>query len=113
MAARVTGAPPPSLDAIFARSDRMVGRRVADQFLLVPIVSRVADVDSLYNLNVVGTFIWEHLDGRTRGSDIVAALVERFEVERDRAEEDYRAFLASLLGIDAIHEASGAGPDLA
>lgn len=90
-----------------------MGRRIADQFLLVPIVSRGADVDCLYNLNVVGTFIWEHLDGRTRGSDIVEALVERFEVERGTAEEDYRGFLTSLLGISAIHEAPRPGPDLA
>jgi hypothetical protein len=109
----MTSATPPSLEAIFARSEGMVGRRVADQFLLVPIVSRGADVDCLYNLNVVGTFIWEHLDGRTRGIEIVDALVERFEVERRRAEEDYRGFLASLLGISAIREASGPGPDLA
>ena len=102
-----------SLEVIYARSEGMVGRRVADQFLLVPIVSRAADVDSLYNLNPVGTFIWERLDGRTRGSDIVDALVERFEVERGKAEEDYRGFLASLLGIDAIHEALPPGPDLA
>ena len=71
---------------------------MADQFLLVPIVSRGADVDCLYNLNRVGTFIWERLDGRTRGADIVEALVERFEVEREQAEEDYRGFVLSAGG---------------
>jgi hypothetical protein len=109
----VTSAGPPSLDAVFARSERMVGRRVADQFLLVPIVSRGADVDCLYNLNAVGTFIWERLDGHTRGTTIVEALVESFEVERGKAEEDYRGFLSSLLGISAVLEAPEAGSDLA
>jgi hypothetical protein len=91
----------------------MVGRRIADQFLLVPIVSRGADVDCLYNLNGVGTFIWERLDGRTPGSAIVAALVEHFEVGQETAEQDYRGFLETLLGIAAIEEVPGDGPKLA
>jgi len=93
---------PPALTAVFARAERMVGRRVADQFLLVPIVARGADVDALYNLNRVGTFIWEQLDGATSGARIVEALVSRFAVERPQAEADYRAFLAALLEIQAI-----------
>jgi hypothetical protein len=109
----VTVAGGPSLDAVFARSDRMVGRRVADQFLLVPIVSSGAEVDCLYNLNRVGTFIWESLDGRTRGSEIVEAVVERFEVAREQAEEDYRGFVVSLAGIQAISEGPPPGTDLA
>ena len=100
----------PPLSAVFARAERMVGRRIADQFLLVPIVSRGADVDSLYNLNRVGTFIWEQLDGRTPGSGIVEALVSRFAVERAQAEADYRSFLASLLEIHAVEEVKPPAP---
>lgn len=97
----------PPLGAVFARAERMVGRRIADQFLLVPIVSRGADVDALFNLNRVGTFIWERLDGATPGSLIVDALVTRFAVERDQAEADYRSFLASLLEIQAVEVVAG------
>jgi hypothetical protein len=100
----------PPLSAVFARAERMVGRRIADQFLLVPIVSRGADVDSLFNLNRVGTFIWEQLDGRTPGSQIVEALVSRFAVERAQAEADYRSFLASLLEIHAVEAVTPPAP---
>lgn len=99
-----------SLDEVFARAERMVGRRVAEQFLLVPIVSRGADVDSLYNLNRVGTFIWEQLDGATPGRRIVEALVQRFTVEPGQATADYRAFLASLLEIHAVERVPGKEP---
>jgi hypothetical protein len=101
----------PGLAEVFARAEGMVGRRVADQFLLVPIVARGADVDSLYNLNRVGTFIWERLDGRTPGSRIVDALVERFVVERGQAEADYKGFLASLLGIRAVLPVPGSASE--
>lgn len=92
----------PALGAVFARSDRMVGRRVADEFILVPIVGRGANLDAIYNLNRVGAFIWEALDGRRSGAAILEALAESFEVEPVRAEEDYRAFLKQLLSIDAV-----------
>ena len=92
----------PSLATVYARSDRMVGRRIADEFVIVPILSRGADADAIFNLNRVGAFIWERLDGGTAGDAIVVALLERFDVDREQAENDYRAFLAQLLEIGAI-----------
>jgi len=96
----------PTLDTVFARSDRMVGRQVANEFILVPLVGKGADVDSILNLNRVGTFIWEALDGVRDGALIVEALVERFEVDRDRAALDYLDFVAKLRSVHALHEAS-------
>ena len=88
----------------FARSDRMVGRRIADEFILVPLVSRGAEVDCIYNLNSVAAFIWERLDGSTSGTAVVEALVERFEVDRARATADYCTFLEQLRSIRAAVE---------
>jgi Coenzyme PQQ synthesis protein D (PqqD) len=94
----------PSLDQVFARSDRMVGRQVADEFILVPLVGKGADVDSILNLNRVGTFIWETLDGARDGAAVVEALVSKFEVDEDRAAEDYLGFVTKLLSLHALHE---------
>jgi len=91
-----------ALEAVFTRSDRIVGRRIADEFVLVPIVGHGAKLDSIYNLNRVGTFIWEHLDGRRSGRAIVDALVARYEVDGASAERDYRAFVKALLSIGAL-----------
>lgn len=84
----------------------MVGRKIADEFILVPIVGRGADVDAIFTLNRVGAFIWDHLDGRTSGETIVAAMVEGFDVDRTQAESDYESFLAQLLQIQAVAEDS-------
>ena len=94
----------PSLSHVFARSDRMVGRQVADEFILVPLVGKGADVDSILNLNRVGTFIWEALDGARDGAAVVEALVGQFEVDHDRAAEDYLGFVAKLLSVHALRE---------
>lgn len=90
------------LELVFARAERMVGRRIADEFLLVPLAGRGADVDSMYNLNRVGAFIWERLDARTDGHAVVAALAEHFDVERERAAADYCAFVQQLESVHAV-----------
>jgi hypothetical protein len=100
----------PSLARVFARSDRMVGRQVADEFILVPLVGRGADVDSILNLNRVGTFIWEAIDGSRDGASVVEALVQRFEVDRDRAAEDYLGFIEKLVSLRALHEVGSEPP---
>jgi len=91
-----------SLQTIYARSERMVGRRIADEYVLVPLVGRGAEIDGLYNLSRVGAFIWERLDGAASGDTIVALLVERFDVTRERAEQDYAEFLEKLISIAAV-----------
>jgi len=93
---------PASVEDVFLRSERMVGRRIADEFVLVPLAARGADVDALFNLNAAATFIWEHLDGRTTGAQIVAALVERFDVETEQAGRDYLTLMDQLCAIQAV-----------
>ena len=93
-----------ALDAVLAPSDRIVGRRIGDAYVLVPLVGRGAAVDSTFNLNRVGAFVWERLDGATPGRAIVDAIVERFAVDREAAEADYLGFVGQLREIRAIVE---------
>ena len=80
----------------------MVGRRIGDEYVLVPLAGRGADLDSILNLNRVAAFIWEQLDGTRSGSDIVDALVSRFEVDTREAEADYLDLLTKLHGLKAV-----------
>ncbi len=92
----------PELTAVYGRHPRIVGRKIADEFVLVPIVGRGAELDAIYNLNKVGAFIWEHLDGRATGQAIVEALVERYDVTPADAERDFVTFIEQLLSVNAV-----------
>jgi hypothetical protein len=94
-----------ALDEVYRRSERMVGRRVADEFVLVPLARRGADLDSLYNLSAVGAYIWERLDGATTGRSIVQGMVAEFDVEDATAEQDYCDFLEELVSLGAAERA--------
>jgi hypothetical protein len=80
----------------------MVGRRIGDEYVLVPLAGRGADLDSILNLNRVAAFVWEQLDGRRTGASIVDAVVDRFEVERERAQADVLELLETLASLRAI-----------
>lgn len=93
---------PPDLSTAWVRSDRMVGRFVAGEFVIVPLRDQAADIDAIYNLNAAAAFIWERLDGRTSGEAVVRAMVERFEVGPEEAAADYRRLVDQLLSIGAV-----------
>ncbi len=101
---------PSKLTVAYGKSSRVVGRRIGDEYVLVPLAGRGADLDSILNLNRVGAFIWEQLDGRRTGRAVVAALVARFEVDPAQAETDYLDFLTKLRGLKSVvSEPAGGG----
>ena len=92
------------LDKLFARDSSMVFRRIADECVLVPIRSNVADVESIYTLNEVGAQIWELIDGKRRVKEIRDLIIAEFEVGLGEAEEDLLILLQQLNEIGAIQE---------
>lgn len=99
---------PTELSIAYTKSPRVVGRRIGDEYVLVPLAGRGADLDSILNLNRVAAFIWEQLDGSNTGRDVVEALVERFDVDAGRAETDYIELLTQLRELKAVVSATGA-----
>jgi Coenzyme PQQ synthesis protein D (PqqD) len=97
------------LEEIWTRSERMVGRRIGDEYVLVPLAGRGADLDSILNLSRVAAFVWEMLDGTRTGTEVVDAVVERFDVGRRRAEADYLELVDTLLELRAIVPATPGG----
>jgi hypothetical protein len=97
----------PLLTQAFSRSPRMVSRRTAGEYILVPILGRGAEVDAIFNLNGVAAFIWEQFDGRQDGHRIVTQIAEQFDVDHARAEADYLDFVGKLLSVAALVEVPG------
>jgi hypothetical protein len=90
------------LDETWARSDRVAARRVGERYVLVPLAGEGVDLDGALDLNRVAAFIWERLDGAGSLASIVDAVVERFEVERGKAEADALELLEALRAREAV-----------
>jgi len=93
-----------SLDRVYKKSTDVVFRKIAGEYILVPIRHRVADLDSIYTLNETAAAIWEWIDGRRTLKDVRDALTEEFAVSVSEAEEDLLEYVAALRACEAIEE---------
>jgi hypothetical protein len=90
------------LNKRYKKKEEVVFRKVSDESILVPIKDNVGDLGFIYNLNDVGTFIWEQIDGKTQLMDIKEMLVDQFDVSPSTAEKDLLQFVTHLEGIRCI-----------
>jgi hypothetical protein len=93
------------LDRRYIKDPNIVFRKIADECILVPIKQRASDVDSIYNINEVGSFIWEQIDGEKPLSEIRDAIVNEFEVTSEVSEIDLLEFLQQLEKVGAVRPA--------
>ena len=92
------------LDKVYTKSDSIVFRKIADEFILVPIRQNVGDLESIYTLNKTAARIWELIDGKIKVGEIKEKLIEEFEVTPEEAEKDLVEHLQQLEKIKAITE---------
>ena len=91
------------LNGCYRTSNNIIGRRILDdEYILVPLAQRTADLDCIFRLNPVGAFIWEHFDGHTSGYEIVKKLIAEFEVSEDKAIQDFQIFVAQLASVPVV-----------
>jgi len=86
-------------------SPDVVARRVAGEYLLVPVRSGAAQMDYIFTANEVGSVIFRLLDGRRDGRAIARAISEEFQVDPERADLDVVEFLSTLLDARLIQPA--------
>jgi len=90
---------------IYSKNPDVVFRKIADEFILVPIRQKAVDLKSVYTLNEAGAFIWEQIDGSKPASQIKDRLAEEFEVEASQAESDVESLLSQLETLTFIRPA--------
>ena len=74
----------------------VVSRKIKEEYILVPLSSNIADMDSLYRLNATGAFIWDAIDGSHTVSEIIDMVTEAFDAGREEAEHDTMVFLDAI-----------------
>lgn len=88
----------------YKKDPNIVSRKIANEFILVPIRHNVGDLESIYTLNEVAARIWELIDGKKNLGRIRDMIVEEFEVSPQEAEKDVAEHFRQLAEIKAITE---------
>jgi len=87
-----------SLDKVYAPSEEVVAREVQGEFIIVPIISGIADIeDELFSLNESGRAIWNRLDGKRSLKDVADELSLEFKASSEELARDVTGIVEELL----------------
>lgn len=72
-------------------------REIAGDYVIVPTGKSALEFNGLITVNEVGAFIWNQLQEETTVDQIVEAIQEEYEVDRETAKVDTEEFLEVLI----------------
>lgn len=90
------------LSTCYQKVPSVVGRRIEDEVILVPIGRNIGDLQNIYTLNEVAACVWEAIDGNRTLAEVVDVIIQEFDVDRERAELDTLEFAGQLVEIGGI-----------
>ena len=71
-------------------------KTVGENHIVVPVGAQTVDFRCMITLNETGAFLWKLLETEQTEEKLVTALLEEYDVTKDRAAADVDAFLTSL-----------------
>lgn len=77
-------------------------RKVADSYVVVPVGSAVANFNGMINLNEAGAFLWQLLEEDTTEAEVVANMLEHYDVSEELAKADVKKFIEQLRDADLL-----------
>ncbi|MBC8359485.1 MAG: PqqD family protein [Candidatus Aminicenantes bacterium] len=87
----------------YKKENDFVTRNIKGETIIVPVKGHVSDLDSIYTLDEVGTFIWQLLDGQTSIKQIVKNVCNEYAISPEEAEKDIIELVGSLEKAGLIH----------
>ncbi len=76
--------------------DGFMVREVSGETLVVPVGEQSIDFKSVIRLNETGAFLWNKLSEDATEDELVDAILNEYDVDRDTASDDIRRFVEKL-----------------
>jgi hypothetical protein len=93
------------MDAVYSKNPDVIFRKIADEFILVPIRQKAVDLKCVYTLNDVAAFIWESIDNARSVPQISDKVVEQFEVDARQAQSDVNEIISQWEALSLVRKA--------
>jgi hypothetical protein len=93
------------LKKVLTKDPNVVCRLIDGQRVIIPLRFDVdiSELGAFYILkNASATHIWDRINGKRTVADIIASVVDRFQVSEERAKTDTMHFVKELADIKAI-----------
>jgi len=88
----------------YQRNPDFIFRKIVDEAVLVPIHQNIVNMDCIYTLNEVATFIWDAVEQPTYQDALADALLLEYDADPDVLEADLTRFLSEMKAVGALLE---------
>ncbi len=79
-------------------------RQFGDDYIVVAVGDNSEDFNKLITLNSVGAFIYKTLKNSATRDEIVSAVLDEYEIDRETAERDTDIFIEKLKAAGLVDE---------
>lgn len=69
---------------------------LGEECVVVPVGAQTVDFRGLISLNETGEFLWEKLSEERTEQELVDALMNEYDVDKETAEADVNAYIKTL-----------------
>lgn len=80
----------------------VVYREILGEHILIPVGATLADKTGLFNMSELGAFIWKLIKESKSEEEILSAILEEYDVEKEVAKTDLEEFLQKLKEFEII-----------
>lgn len=77
-------------------------RQVGDQAVVVAVGAASRNFNGIIKLNPTGKFLWEKLENDTTSEQLLAEMLDAYDIDEDTAKSDISQFIAKLKGADLL-----------
>ena len=84
------------------RNDQFIKHTIGGKDVIVAVGAASKAFNGMIAVNATGAFIWDHLEKETTMEELVAAMVEHYDVDAATAEQNAAAFIKTLREVGAV-----------
>lgn len=92
------------MDTTYSKNPDIIFRKIAGEFILVPIRQKAIDLKCVYTLNQTAAFLWELIDSKQGVSQITDKFAAEFEVDSRQAQADILEIFFQLESLNLIQK---------
>jgi hypothetical protein len=89
---------------VLTKDQNIITRQIDNEVILVPIRQKTSELQCIYTTNEIGGRIWQLIDGKRSEADILATILDEYNVTEDEAKSGLQEFIEQLKEIGCIKE---------
>ena len=82
--------------------DNFILKKIAGSYMVVPVRTRAADFSGIIKLSESGAFLWKLLEKGADREELIAKMLEEYDVDEATAAADIDRFIAKLREADLL-----------